>query len=172
MEPTKAVADRVSQQTSTELNKQNGLSTNTPPRQNLGIAREQINAMMNVLNKRWLSKGWRVMDPDDSEAMAIVWIESLNSSKIPHQQYEELFRRCVDLRSRRLTQGLECDEFSVDMMIACWPSLAKELEEKRIAEGRYLAQTAASDCPRCFGSGMECVPGKGSRPCDHSPMAN
>lgn len=133
-------------------------------------SREKVTAMQNVLNKRWLSQGWRVMDPDDSEAMAMVWIEIMDEHKIPYQHYQELYRRSIGLRAKRLEQGLKCEDFSADLLVACWPGLVKDIEQRRIAEKRYLPDTAESDCPRCFGSGMEVVPGKGARPCKHEPL--
>lgn len=123
--------------------------------------------MLNVLDKRWLSMGWRAMDPKDSEVMALVWIEILDRERVPYQHYEELYRRCVGLRARRLSQGLKCDDFSVEMMIACWPSLAAEIRERMVKEGRYLEQNAAAGCEKCYGTGMEVVPGKGARVCKH-----
>lgn len=126
--------------------------------------------MMNVLGKRWLSMGWRVMDSADSEAMALVWIETLDEEKIPFKHYGELYRRAVRLRSDRLERGLKCDDFSVEMMIVCWRELSREIEQRMRESGRYLPDTAASDCPRCYGAGMECVPGKGARPCTHEPL--
>ena len=127
--------------------------------------------MLNVLNKRWLSQGWRVMDEKDSEPMALVWIESLDEARIPYKHYEALYRKAIGLRARRLEQGMKCDDFSVDMMIACWPTYAEELRQKDIAAHRYLPDTAASDCPLCFGAGMEVVPGKGARPCPNCRKA-
>jgi hypothetical protein len=131
--------------------------------------------MLNVLNKRWLSKGWRAMEPKDSEAMALVWIEELDRHRIPHDQYDTLFRRSLDLRARRMEQGKDCDDFSVDMMVACWPSLAGELERERIASGKYLPDAVARDCERCYGTGMERVFDgevfKGLRPgCKHDAI--
>lgn len=86
--------------------------------------------------------------------MALVWIEALDREKIPHKYYEELYRRSVELRSRRIAQGLRCDDFSVEMMIACWPGLVNYLNEQRVKAGRYLERNAESDCELCFGSGM------------------
>lgn len=116
--------------------------------------------------------GWRAMDPEDSEPMAVVWIEALNRAGIPRQSYLELYYRCIELRARRLTEGLECDGFSVDMMISCWPSLQKEIREREINAGRTLTSNAASGCPHCLGSGMRYVdpanPGQGIEGrCDH-----
>ena len=153
--------EQLTQNASTSITKS---SANTPPRRNLGISREKITAMLNVLNKRWLTQGWRVMDKADAEIMAIAWIEVLDQYKVPHDQYAELYRRCLELRSRRLSNGLKCDDFSVEMMIACWPSLAKEIHDKRVAEGKYLSSTAESDCERCYGSGYE-VTARGARGC-------
>lgn len=110
------------------------------------------------------------MDEADSEPMALVWIESLDGARVPFERYAELYRRSIELRARRLAQGLKCEDFSVDMMIACWRELCKEIDKNMRDSGRYLPETAESDCPRCYGSGMEVVPGKGARPCKHEPL--
>lgn len=122
-------------------------------------------AMLNVLDKRWLSQGWRPMEKETAQAMAVVWIEALDLANIPFRHYEELFRRAVKLRARRYEQGLKCDDFSVDLMIACWAGLAADLRQQDINSGRMLTTTAASDCDTCFGTGMEIVKGKGARAC-------
>jgi hypothetical protein len=142
-------------------------SSNIPQRQSLGISREKITAMLAVLNKRWLSMGWRVMDPKDAEPMAIVWIEQLDREGIPHSAYHELYSRCVGLRSRRLEMGLSCDDFSVDMLIACWPGLRKEIKQREIDAGRTLTENAESVCKHCDGSGFKFKDG-GVKRCDHS----
>ena len=123
--------------------------------------------MIAVLGKRWLSQGWRVMDEADSKPMALTFIELLNQHHIPYEHYEELWRRTVDLRARRLEQGMKCEDFSADLMIACWPSLKLEIRDRLIKEGKYLESNAPSDCDLCFGTGTEVVPGKGARPCKH-----
>lgn len=95
------------------------------------------------------------MSEGDSVPMALVWIESLDRAGVPYQQYDELYQRSVALRAQRSAQGLKTDDFSVDLMIACWPSLKTELNERAIAEGRTLSATAPTQCLRCFGTGME-----------------
>lgn len=144
-------------------------STNIPQRQSLGIAREKIVAMMAVLNKRWLSQGWRVMDPKDAEPMAIVWIESLDEAGIPYEHYHELYQRSIGLRALRYQQGLKCDDFSVDMMISCWPGLRQALREEQ--DKRALTVNAESQCPDCYGQGWKTVDHGGysaAYKCDHS----
>lgn len=111
--------------------------------------------MLDVLKARWQTRGWHAMEKGDSEPMAIAFIRELNRHKIPYAHYMELYRRAVDLRSRRLEQGLSCDDFSVDMMIACWPALSRELHQRDVDSGRFIPETAASQCQRCFGLGLE-----------------
>lgn len=126
-------------------------------------------AMLTVLNKRWLSMGWRAMDKADSEPMALVWIEQLDNEKVPHTAYYELYSRSVGLRARRFEQGLKADDFSVDMMIACWPALRTELRQREIDAGRTLGANAASVCQRCDGSGWRPVEGADAvTKCDHN----
>lgn len=125
-------------------------------------------AILNVLNKRWLTKGWKALSPGDSEPMALAWIEALDRARVPHRYYNELYHRAIELRSKRLANGLECDDFSVEMMIACWQTLSEEMRNADIEAGKYLPPVAVSDCDRCYGTGIEIVEGKGARRCDHN----
>jgi len=113
--------------------------------------------MVAVLNKRWLSQGWRAMDLADSEPMALVFIEAMNRHEIPYQNYHALYIRAMDLRARRLTAGLRCEDFSADLMIACWPQLKQDLYEQDVAAGRILTATAMTQCLRCYGTGLETI---------------
>ena len=111
------------------------------------------------------------MSAEDSGAMAIAFIEVMDREGIHYRHYEELYRRSVSLRAARMNEGLKCDDFSADMMVACWPSLKYELKRREIDAGRTLPDTAASECPRCFGVGMEVIPEHGARRCDHAVSA-
>jgi hypothetical protein len=148
----------------------------TQAKQSLQVSREKLRAMLSVLNKRWLSKGWNAMERENAEPMALVFIERLNEENVPYQLYEELFNRSVKMRAQRMAQGLGCDDFSVDMMLACWPALRKEIREKEIASKSMLPETAESRCPRCMGLGKEYVfdaEGKllgVKQTCDHRPL--
>ena len=121
------------------------------------------------------------MDTKDSEPMAITWIESLNRHHVPYEYYMELYYRSIDLRIRRFDQGLNADDFSVDMMLACWNGrhgLREELQRADVESGRVLPSAAQSQCQRCHGldAGMEDIyddNGRrlGSRKgCDHRPI--
>ena len=126
-------------------------------------------AMLSVLNRRWLANGWRALDAADAEPMALAWIELMQAARIPADAYEELYFAAIKLRARRLELGMKCDDFSAELLIACWPEVRERREREAIRSGRILPDTAASDCERCFGTGMEVVKGKGARPCDHQP---
>lgn len=116
--------------------------------------------MLDVLKARWQTKGWHVMRKEDSEPMAIEFIKALERHQIPYAHYRELYDRSLDLRARRMGQGLSCDDFSADMMVARWPSLRAEIREREIAEGRTLTVTAPTQCLRCYGTGMEIIYGE------------
>jgi hypothetical protein len=127
--------------------------------------------MLTVLNKRWLSQGWRAMDPKDSEPMAVVFIEALNDAEVPYRHYDELYRRAVKMRAQRYSEGLKCDDFSVDMMIACWPSLRREIRQQEIDTGRTLTANAESICRHCLGTGWRPIDDSQNaavKKCDHS----
>jgi hypothetical protein len=131
-------------------------------------------AITSILDTRWLSMGWRPQSPDDSEPMAKVFISELDRHGIPYRHWPELYRRGIDLRRKRLAQGLQCEDFSVDLMIACWPQLKDELREQEVAAGRTLTASAETQCERCQGSGWEDVTIAGRsyrrKGCTHEPL--
>jgi hypothetical protein len=129
-------------------------SASTPPRQSSGVSREKLTAMLDVLKARWQTKGFHAMEKENSEPMALECIRDLDRHGIPYQHYRELYLRSKDLRSQRMAQGLNCDDFSTDMMIACWPALRKEISERG---PKQLSPTAPSQCTRCYGTGLENV---------------
>lgn len=133
------------------------LSPSTPQRQNLGVSREKLTAMLDVLKARWQTKGFHAMDKADSEPMALAFIRELDRHSIPYQHYRKLYERSVDLRARRIAQGLKCDDFSVDTMVACWPQLKQDLYDQDVEAGRMLTATAATQCLRCYGTGLETI---------------
>lgn len=144
-------------------------STNIPQRQNLGIGREQITAMLAVLNKRWLSQGWRVMDPKDAEPMALAYIELLNEHKIPYEQYQTLYARAVGLRAARISEGKSCDDFSADLMIACWPALRTELNNAKTigADKQLYGEAYTPECDWCLDLGKILTGPRAGQPCPH-----
>jgi hypothetical protein len=133
------------------------------------IPREQHVALFALINKVRMLNGWTTKTAQELDATIRTWAEVLNRYRIPLEYYNECYLRAVDTRQKKLQDGKEI-EIDAPLLVAAWQSgLAQEIEQRRIAEKRYLPDTAESDCPRCFGSGMECTP-KGAKPCDHRPL--
>lgn len=130
-----------------------------------------------MINRHYVLSGWRPPKADELEIKAVIWIEELDRRRIPWQTYMELFdaARAWILRSVQDT-GKPPDLSLVDLMIASWPSVRQTQREAEIATGRTLPETAESDCPRCFGTGVEIIytdAGEklGARPgCKHEPL--
>lgn len=105
------------------------------------------------------------MPAKDAEVMAHAWIEILNEQDIPHRHYEELYRRAIGLRVRRIGQGMQCDDFTAELMAACWEGLRRDIRQREIESGRVLTANAESVCSSCGGSGFKPV-GEGR----HAPV--
>ena len=113
--------------------------------------------MGDVIDRWRLNKGWNPLDNESQDLAISSWVNVLDSENIPASAYNELFVRALKLRASLFSQGKQPPEMGIELMLSCWESLAQEIEQKRIAEKRYLPETAASDCPRCFGLGKESV---------------
>jgi hypothetical protein len=116
--------------------------------------------------------GWTTRTAQELDATIRTWAEVFSKKRIPIEHYPELYRRAFDTRQKAMRSGEYNQVPAIDaaLLVSHWTGehgLYAELEQKRIDERRYLPDTAASDCPKCFGSGMECVPGKGARVCKH-----
>ena len=122
------------------------------------IPLKQHAALFSVINQSRLLQGWGGSTAKDLNEQIIIWAKVLDRYKIPFEAYEELYLRAVDLRQSRLNQGLEMPNFSAELLIASWTGehgLQREIEKRRIAEGRTLSGNAETQCPRCFGMGLE-----------------
>lgn len=84
------------------------------------------------------------------------WFEILQTEGVPPAAYDELYRRACNQQAFVLRQGREMPEMSAQLMLSQWigeTGLRKELEQRKIREGRTLSQNAASSCKYCFGTG-------------------
>lgn len=114
--------------------------------------------------------GWQTRTAQELDATIRTWAEVFNKHRIPVEHYNEIYLHAFDTRSRKLADGKDPGEFDATLMVASWWPVSETIRQRMIAEKRYLPNTAASDCPRCFGAGMEIVPGKGARLCRHEPV--
>lgn len=138
------------------------------------IPREQHAALFAVINKVRMLNGWQTRTAQELDATIRTWAEVFNKHRIPVEHYNEIYLHAFDTRQRKIQHGIQPGEFDATLMVASWGAVAGDIEQRRIEERRYLPATAASDCPRCFGSGMEIVKGEGryqsARPCNHEPI--
>lgn len=138
------------------------------------IPREQHAALFAVINKVRMLNGWQTRTAQELDATIRTWAEVFTKHNIPVEHYNDIYLHAFDTRQRKIQHGIQPGEFDATLMVASWRSIAPEIEQKRIAEKRYLPDTAASDCQRCFGSGMEIVNQDGryrsARHCNHEPL--
>lgn len=119
------------------------------------ISNDKLTAMGDVIDRWRLNKGWNPLD-NDSQMLAISsWVNVMDSEDVPASAYNELFVRALKLRASLFAQGKQPPELGVELMLACWDSLRREIEEKRISDGRTLTASAETQCPKCFGSNFE-----------------
>ncbi len=133
--------------------------------------------MGDVIDRWRLNKGWNPLDNESQMMQIQSWVNVMDSERVPATAYNELFVRALKLRASLFAQGKQPPDMGIELMLACWETLAKEIEERRINEKRYLPETAVSDCPRCLGLGREFVLDEktgrslGVKPsCDHRPL--
>lgn len=156
---------------------QNG--RNTSPKIWEKIHKEKVVAVGEIISRHYSLQIWTIPGPSHIEVMAKAWIEQFDRANIPMSAYHALYDRTVDLRTSRLGRGLECPEFSAELLIACWigeNGLQAEMRRKEIEKKRSLPETATSFCPRCRGTGIEYIFSAdgvhlGCRPnCKHLPL--
>jgi hypothetical protein len=124
-----------------------------------------MQAMTSVLNRRWLSMGWRIQAPEDSDPMAIAFITTLDTMNVPYRHYDELYDRTIAVRAKRIAHGLSSEDFSADLMLSCWPQLAEDIHNREIDRKRLLPPDPEDICQLCFATGMADCNGRGFAPC-------
>jgi hypothetical protein len=117
--------------------------------------------------------GWTTKTAQELDATIRTWAEVFNKHRIPVEAYNDVYLHAFDTRTRKLADGKDV-ELDATLMVASWGAVSQAIEQKRIEEHRYLPDTAAAGCERCFGTGMEVVQGEGkyrsARPCNHEPL--
>lgn len=126
-----------------------------------------------VINQVRALQGWSLAPAAELEPICKVWWMEFSRFKIPTVHYQTLFQRAHDARIRFINQNGTKNAPAIDatLLISLWTGeggLAAEIRRKEVESGRFLPSTAASDCDRCYGTGIECTP-NGARTCDHEP---
>src|SRR5881392_3008458 len=146
-------------------NEQTRTLSQNQPTSTSNIPRDQHVALFAVINKVRMLNGWTTKTAQELDATIRTWAEVFDKHHIPIDAYNELYLHAFNTRSRRLFEGKDI-ELDATLMVAGWSTVSAAREQKRIAARRYLADTAASQCQRCYGAGMEVVPGRGARVCN------
>lgn len=133
------------------------------------LTAEQHAALFAVINKVRMLNGWTTKTAQELDATIRTWAEVFNKHNIPLDAYNDLYLHAFDTRSRKLANGDKDIPLDATLMVASWGPVSEAMKQKRINERRYLPDTAASDCQRCYGAGMEVTP-RGARVCNHEPI--
>jgi hypothetical protein len=147
----------------------------------IGIPVEQQQSMGDVFDRWRLNQGWNPWDDTTQDLAIASWCHTLDREEIPYTAYSELYERVLKRRSSAITAGKDVPKFGVELMIAEWDGeygLRNELRQREVDAGRTLSGNAESQCPRCFGTGLENrfdIDGKiigviTGRACDHRPF--
>jgi hypothetical protein len=134
------------------------------------IPREQHVALFQVINKTRMLNGWTTKTAQELDATIRTWGEVMNRHRIPIEHYPELYLRAFDARQESLRKSDHVPSMDATLLVAQWPGLRDELEQRRIAEGRTLPEAAKAACGFCYGTGMRTVQEGGysvAKKCDH-----
>lgn len=128
-----------------------------------------------IIAKFRLANGWQPLPPDDQLAMTAVWLEVLDISGVPANQYEACYAAAMQARAERKANGEQLSHLTADELAAEWIKIKRFNDEMRRDEmkNRLLAEVNPGSCERCFGTGREEMPGGGVREdCDHAPLTD
>lgn len=123
------------------------------------VTADKLRAVCSVINKVRIAKGWSILPAAEAEITASVWIEILDSGRIPPSAYEALYQRAMEARTRKMSIGIQAPDITPDLLVSLWigdNGLKKELEDK-VGDRLMLTESAESICAFCFGSGFRIV---------------
>lgn len=137
-------------------------------------------ALLALMNRARALNGWKMRDYTTLEKRLMLWWDVLRQYRIPLEHYKELFDMAFDVRQQKMATG---DDVPIEaaLLISCWTrphGLKARIEQRRIEAGRTLPDTAASQCARCLGTGIEnvydidgrVIGSKAGRQCEHAPI--
>lgn len=114
-------------------------------------------------------QGWTTKTAQELDATIRTWGEILSRYRIPLEQYHSLYWRAFDVRQGKLQNGGDVPDFDATLLVSQWTGqngLERELHQRRVESGKYLPDTARTQCTKCNGSGWKHI-GEGR----HAPVA-
>lgn len=74
----------------------------------------------------------------------------INRFQIPLECFNELFWRAVEIRVKRLEQGLNCPDITPDLLASQWEWLRREMFEKKQNLEKAILPAKYDPCPEEF----------------------
>lgn len=112
-------------------------------------------AALTIINKHRLLRQWGVLEGEDAEVMAAVWIEYFDDHGVPWRHWDDLYKMAHKRRVAAIGRGLVPADITPEALVVCWPELSNKIRERDIRSGRVLDEMAMSACFRCEGTGSE-----------------
>lgn len=138
--------------------KEDGIAKTIPSTNRGPVPKDKAQAIGDVLDRWRLNNGWNPWDDDSHDAASLSFVHSLDLEGVPPQHYNELYERSLRSRVAAMQNGKQLPTFGVELMIAEWlgpHGLKAALRQREIESGRVLTGNAESQCPKCFGTGVE-----------------
>jgi hypothetical protein len=106
-------------------------------------------------------------------AMTAAWLEVLDISGVPPEQYEACYSAAVQARAERKAGGEQLSHLTADELAAEWIKIRRLNEEIERQSVKMLAAVNPRHCLRCYGTGKEEMADGTSRPgCAHLPVSD
>ncbi|HEX7313268.1 MAG TPA: hypothetical protein VF297_05080 [Pyrinomonadaceae bacterium] len=105
--------------------------------------------------------------------MTAAWLEVLDISGVPAEQYEACYAAAVQARAERRAAGENLVHLTADELAAEWLKIKRLHDEMQREEmkHRMLTENAPGACQRCLGTGKDSTP-DGVIDCDHVPLTD
>lgn len=165
--------DRITEQTPRSSEIQTSRSPQNTPTE------AEVRLLTALINRARALNGWKMQDANTLEKRMLVWRDALKQYRIPLSAYKELFDLAFNERQRKMADGKDVP-IEAALLISCWTrphGLRETIKQREIDAGRTLEATAASQCGRCFGTGLEnkfdvdgAIIGIVDNNCDHRPI--
>jgi len=110
-----------------------------------------------LVNKHRLANGWSLFTQEQCQDMAPVWIEILDSERVPADAYEELYTKAMHRIGSLQGEGKKPPDFNAMFLASIWIGDA-ELRWKYAPRRPTMVQGHHIDrCKHCLDTGWEYV---------------
>jgi hypothetical protein len=125
------------------------LVTTTP--QSTGLPRGKM--LGSIIAKFRLTNGWQPLPTKDQLAMTAAWLEVLDISGVPPEQYESCYAAAMQARAQRKADGEQLSHLTADELAAEWLKIRRLHDEMNRQAVKMLPETACHGLPALRGDG-------------------